>query len=60
MRFRLICRGILFEALTLLMKEKRGAGDLGISFLSDSACVMQSRQLIPQGMVRRWLVHLSY
>ena len=27
-RFRLIWRGILFDALTLLVNEKRGAGDL--------------------------------
>jgi hypothetical protein len=29
MRLRLIWRGILFEALTLLVKENLGAGDLG-------------------------------
>jgi hypothetical protein len=29
MRFRLIWRGILFDALSSLVKEKRGTGDLG-------------------------------
>jgi hypothetical protein len=34
------------------MKDKRGVGGLGISFLSDSARAMQSRILISQGVVR--------
>jgi hypothetical protein len=28
MRLRLICRGVLFDALTLLVNEKRGEGVL--------------------------------
>ena len=38
MRFRLIWRGILFDALTLLVKEKRGAGDL--DRLSGLSCML--------------------